>query len=202
MKLNSFKEIMTLSEEYTYNSPSRKIRYIWTFIFGLVSGDLNPVHINFLTSGAYKSKFKGHVRHGISSVAQAESYIFKALEFEEPTEVLSKGYNRIEYKNPVRIGEIIHYTFKLSSKKIVGENKFAECVWLVEGWGKKELLFSAEWIILYFPVELRTMTWVPPIPGAIPIEITRSIKDYINIFLSYLFTGITIYLFYYYWNRY
>jgi acyl dehydratase len=152
--LNSYLEIATIPDKHTYTSPPKTAKYLWTLLFGFLSGDLNPIHINPLTSKNYKSRLGGLARHGISTLAQAESFIFKIFSFTEPTEVIAKGYNSIRYFKPVNMGDKITYTYTLLRKKVVEEKKYAECIWQVKGTNQKGTdVFVAEWIIIYSPIE-------------------------------------------------
>ncbi len=177
MLLNSFKNIATVPDTYTYTSPIKQARYLWTLLFGFLTGDLNSIHVNPLTASEYKSKLGGLARHGVSTLAQAESFIFKIFKFTEPTEIIAKGYDNIRYLCPVNIGDKITYTYILISKKISEEKKFAECSWEMSATnqnGKK--VFTAVWVIIYCAVEKKvqrvTMVPVPLGGGVIDCEMT------------------------------
>ena len=153
-KLASYLDIATVPDNHSYTSPTKKVHYLWTLVFGLLTGDLNPVHINPFTSTSFKSKLGGLTRHGISTIAQAESFIFKIFSFEEPTEIIAKGYEKIRYLRPVNIGDSITYTYTLLRKKVSEEKKNALCAWQIKGTNQKgDDVFTAEWSILYSAAE-------------------------------------------------
>jgi len=162
--LNSYLEITTIPDKYTYTSPPKKAKYLWTLLFGFLTGDLNPIHINPFTSKNYKSRLGGLARHGISTLAQAESFIFKIFSFTEPTEVIAKGYNSIRYIQPVNMGDSLTYTYNLVRKKVVEGKKYAECVWQIKGTNKKgKDVFVAEWVVIYSAIEKNIVkTFVRP----------------------------------------
>ncbi|MEI6022523.1 MAG: MaoC/PaaZ C-terminal domain-containing protein [bacterium] len=156
MKKNliSYKDIATIPEGYVYKSPKIKSRYLWTLFFGFLTGDLNPVHINIFTYKKYKSKLGGLSRHGISTIAQAESFIFKIFTFIEPTEIIAQGYNVIRYLAPIHIGDTIEYSYTLVSKKISEEKESAKCTWLIVGTNQiGKQVFTCEWVVLYYKIE-------------------------------------------------
>jgi acyl dehydratase len=187
LQLNSYADVASVPNNYTYVSEKKRARYFWTLIFGLISGDLNPIHINPLTSKNYKSKLKGLARHGISTIAQAESFIFKILSFTEDTEIIAKGYNSIRYTRPVNMGDSITYTYVLLGKKVIEDKKQSECVWQIKGVNQNgKDIFIAEWIILYSAVEKNIITTeISPLPLFTP---PMQIEDTpIRIFLLRMF---------------
>lgn len=164
--LSSYQDIASIPDKYTYTSPKRKAKYLWTLLFGFLTGDLNPIHINPFTTVNFKSRLGGLARHGISTLAQAESFIFKIFKFKEPTEIIAKGYNNIRYLSAVNMGDKLTYTYTLLHKRVSGEKKYAECKWQIEGVNQKsKKVFIAEWVIIYSPVEKNLITThVSPIP--------------------------------------
>jgi acyl dehydratase len=148
MKIKNFEEIPVGVQ--IVNHKPKKIWYLWTFIFGLLTGDLNPAHINIFTFKKNKSKFKGLVAHGISTVAKGEGFILKIFHFEKVTETIAKGYRDIRYLRPVFMGDLIEYRYTILEKNIKKES-CCECLWLVEGYNQdKKQVFSAKWEIVYF----------------------------------------------------
>ncbi len=200
MHLNSYLEIATIPDKYTYTSPPKKARYLWTLLFGFLTGDLNPIHINPFTSLNYKSRLGGLARHGISTLAQAESFISKIFSFQEPTEAIAKGYNRIRYVQPLNMGESLTYFYRLVRKNIFKEKKYSECVWQIKGINKKgEDIFVAEWIIIYSPVEkniVKTMVYPMGWLFSSPIEVhdTPTRILFLRVWIS-LCLGVILWLF-------
>ncbi len=188
--LTSFLEISTVQDNYTYTSPKKKSNYLWTLLFGFLTGDVNPIHINPFTAVNYKSRLGGLARHGISTLAQAESFIFKIFSFKEPTEIIAKGYNKIRYLRPVNIGNKMTYTYTLLQKKIVEEKKYAECVWSIQVTDQRnENVLLAEWVVIYSPVQENIVkTYIRPFYWfGHPIEVHSTPT---NIFIQRLFAFI------------
>ncbi len=156
LKLQSYTDLPTIPLGYTHTAKPRKVRYLWTFFFGLIVGDMNPVHIHPIDSFDYKSRFKRRfVRHGISSIAEAESGIFRIFDFAQPIEILAKGYNAIKYHRPVHMGDKITYSYTLTAQKISVEKRWSECTWVVTAANQRnEVVFSAEWIVMYAAIQL------------------------------------------------
>ena len=204
MHLNSYLDIETVSDTYSYISPKKKATQIWTFLFGLLSGDMNPIHINPFTSMNFKSRLGGLSRHGISTLAQAESFIFKVLKFKEPTEIIAKGYNSIDYAKPVRIGDKLIYTYTLLRKKVNVAKKYSQCIWQIKGTNQQgEDVFSAEWVIMYFPIQKNLIKarvypagWL--LGGSVELEDTptRIFWARLTIFIC---LGVTVWIFAHFW---
>jgi acyl dehydratase len=151
-ELNSFEDIVNIIDGFSYTSTSKKVKYFYTFLFGLITGDMNPIHINPITSRKYNSKFGGLARHGVSTLAQAESYIFNIFIFVKPVEIIAIGYRNVSYKKPVLIGDNIKYVYTLLEKKLLA-NKYTECTWLIQCLNQNnEETMTANWVVRYYPV--------------------------------------------------
>ncbi len=203
--LKSYSDIATIPENYTYTSPKKKAKYLWTLLFGFLTGDLNPIHINPFTTTNFKSKLGGLARHGISTLAQAESFIFKILKFAEPTEIIAKGYNNIRYLRPVNMGDKIMYTYTLLQKKLPETKCHAECIWQIKGMNQNgKDVFVAEWVIIYSAIQKNIIKrFISPFGWfSSPIEVHDTP---IRVFLLRLWIvicgGVIIFLFAYFWNR-
>ncbi len=202
LQLNSYHDIATVPEKYTYTSPKRRAKYLWTLLFGFLTGDLNPIHVNPFTTTNFKSRLGGLARHGISTLAQAESFIFKIFKFKEPTETIAKGYNNIRYLCPVNMGDKIIYTYTLLHKRVSEEKKYAECKWHIKGTNQKgKDVFTAEWIIIYSPVEKnlikRTVYPLGWFFGPLEVSDTPIKILFLRIWIA-ICLGIIVYLFQHY----
>ena len=173
-KLTSYQDIESIPLQYTYVSKPHKAWAIWTFLFGLLTGDLNPIHINWFRAKNYKSRLGGLSRHGISTVAQTESFIFDIFSFENTTEIIGRGYQKIRYFKPVNMGDKITSTFILIGKKVSSEKKYASCLWHITSVNQKgETVIEAQWDIVYVPIEKNLVKdYISPFPLVVnPIEV-------------------------------
>ncbi|MES2225062.1 MAG: MaoC/PaaZ C-terminal domain-containing protein [Patescibacteria group bacterium] len=202
-KLLDFADIKDIPDGYIYTSPQKRAWYLWTLFFGFITGDLNPIHVNFLTSTSYKSTLGGLARHGISTIAEAESFIFNIFKFEVPTEIIALGYSNITYKKPVNIGNKITYTYTLLSKNIKEKRNYAQCIWHISGNNDKGVeIFTAEWTVRYSTIEMNIvkdhaypMGWLFP-----PVEVSGTPLSLLGWRLvRFICIGIIVYLFAHAW---
>ncbi len=115
--------------EFSYE---KKIEDVDVRLFGLISGDLNPIH--FDEDVASKTKFKGRVVHGMLTT----SLISAALARLPGIVVLLETH--FLYKAPVRIGDRVKVKgiveeaeknrYRISISCLVGEREVAE------GWAR------------------------------------------------------------------
>ncbi len=87
---------LDVGAEFEY---SKKISEVDVKLFGLVSGDLNPIH--FDEEIASKTKFGGRVVHGMLTTSLVSAAVARL----PGTIVLLESYFR--YVSPVRIGEVV-----------------------------------------------------------------------------------------------
>lgn len=203
-KLFNFADIKDIPDGYVYASPQKRAWYLWTLFFGFITGDLNPIHVNFFTSTSYKSTLGGLARHGISTIAEAESFIFKIFKFEVPTEIIALGYSHISYLKPVNIGNKIVYSYKLLSKTIKEKRNYAQCVWYVSGKNDKDLeVFNAEWMVRYSTIELNIVKAQAYPMGWLlsrPIEVSGTPLSLLGWrLIRFVCLGIIVYLFAHAW---
>lgn len=79
--------------------------------FATLTGDLHPVHTD--AEWAAESEFEGRIAHG----ALLLSYCVGLLPF-DPEHVLAlRGFEKIAFKRPVRIGDTIHVEGKVEGKE-------------------------------------------------------------------------------------
>ncbi len=120
---------LDVGAEFEY---SKKISEVDVKLFGLVSGDLNPIH--FDEEIASKTKFGGRVVHGMLTTSLVSAAVARL----PGTIVLLESYFR--YVSPVRIGEVVSVrgrviekdrrTYRIVVVCSVGDRKVAE------GWVK------------------------------------------------------------------
>lgn len=79
--------------------------------FAALTGDFHPIHTD--VEWAAESEFNGRVAHGMLLL----SYCVGLVPL-DPAQVLAlRGFERIAFKRPVRIGDTIHVEGELESKK-------------------------------------------------------------------------------------
>lgn len=125
-----FKKIQAQPEVGLKFSYSKRITEADVGLFGLISGDLNPIH--FDEEFAKKTKFGGRVVHGMLTT----SLVSTAVAMLPGTVVLLE--TSFSYLAPVRIGDIVNVECEIAEKEKnrfrvkvdcrVGERK------VVEGW--------------------------------------------------------------------
>ncbi len=123
-----FKKISSQPEVGLKFSFSKKINEIDVSLFGLISGDLNPIH--FDEDFAKKTKFGGRVVHGMLTT----SLVSTAVAMLPGTVVLLE--TNFSYLAPVRIGDVVNVECEIMEKERnryrvkvdckVGEKKVAE----------------------------------------------------------------------------
>ncbi|HSS31797.1 MAG TPA: MaoC/PaaZ C-terminal domain-containing protein [Solirubrobacterales bacterium] len=79
--------------------------------FAALTGDFHPIHTD--VEWAAESEFNGRIAHGMLLL----SYCVGLVPL-DPAQVLAlRGFERIAFKRPVRIGDTIHVEGELESKK-------------------------------------------------------------------------------------
>jgi len=130
-----YKEFKKLSGEIDVGfkfSFSKKISEADIQLFGLISGDMNPIH--FDEDFAKKTKFGGRVAHGMLTT----SLVSTALAMLPGTVVLLE--TNFRYTSPVRIGELVTAECEIAEReknryKVNTVCKVGERV-VAEGWAK------------------------------------------------------------------
>ncbi|MEM0302049.1 MAG: MaoC family dehydratase [Archaeoglobaceae archaeon] len=130
-----YKEFKKLSGElnvgYKFNF-AKKITEADVQLFGLISGDMNPIH--FDEEFAKKTRFGGRVAHGMLTT----SLVSTALAMLPGTVVLLE--TNFRYTSPVRIGDLVNAECEIVEKE---KNRFKVAVIckvsdkvVAEGWAK------------------------------------------------------------------
>ncbi len=96
-------------------SPGRTITETDLVSFAALTGDFHPLHTD--AEWASASEFNGRIAHGMLLV----SYCVGLVPL-DPAHVLAlRGFERIAFKRPVRIGDTIHVEGALESKQELDE---------------------------------------------------------------------------------
>jgi acyl dehydratase len=94
-----------------FRSPGRTITETDLVSFSALTGDHHPLHTD--AEWAAESEFNGRIAHGMLLL----SYCVGLVPL-DPAHVLAlRGFERIAFKRPVRIGDTIHVEGELDSKK-------------------------------------------------------------------------------------
>jgi acyl dehydratase len=94
-----------------FRSPGRTITETDLVSFATLTGDFHPLHTD--VEWAAESEFNGRIAHGMLLL----SYCVGLVPL-DPEHVLAlRGFERIAFKRPVRIGDTIHVEGELESKK-------------------------------------------------------------------------------------
>lgn len=94
-----------------FRSPGRTITETDLVSFATLTGDFHPLHTD--VEWAAESEFNGRIAHGMLLL----SYCVGLVPL-DPEHVLAlRGFERVAFKRPVRIGDTIHVEGELESKK-------------------------------------------------------------------------------------
>jgi 3-hydroxybutyryl-CoA dehydratase len=94
-----------------FRSPGRTITETDLVSFSALTGDHHPLHTD--AEWAAESEFNGRIAHGMLLL----SYCVGLVPL-DPAHVLAlRGFERVAFKRPVRIGDTIHVEGELDSKK-------------------------------------------------------------------------------------
>jgi 3-hydroxybutyryl-CoA dehydratase len=94
-----------------FRSPGRTITETDLVSFAALTGDHHPLHTD--VEWAAESEFNGRIAHGMLLL----SYCVGLVPL-DPDHVLAlRGFERVAFKRPVRIGDTIHVEGELESKK-------------------------------------------------------------------------------------
>ncbi len=98
-----------------FRSPGRTITETDLVSFATLTGDFHPLHTD--VEWAAGSEFNGRIAHGMLLL----SYCVGLVPL-DPDHVLAlRGFERVAFKRPVRIGDTIHVEGELESKKELDE---------------------------------------------------------------------------------
>jgi 3-hydroxybutyryl-CoA dehydratase len=98
-----------------FRSPGRTITETDLVSFATLTGDFHPLHTD--VEWAAESEFNGRIAHGMLLL----SYCVGLVPL-DPEHVLAlRGFERVAFKRPVRIGDTIHVEGELESKKELDE---------------------------------------------------------------------------------
>jgi acyl dehydratase len=94
-----------------FRSPGRTITEADLVSFSALTGDHHPLHTD--AEWAAQSEFNGRIAHGMLLLSYSVGLVPL-----DPAQVLAlRGFERIAFKRPVRIGDTIHVEGELESKK-------------------------------------------------------------------------------------
>jgi acyl dehydratase len=100
-----------LQEGVRFRSRGRTIAEADLVAFSSLTGDFHPLHTD--AEWAAESEFGGRVAHG----ALLLSYCVGLVPFDPEYVLALRGFERVAFKRPVRIGDTIHVEGELESKK-------------------------------------------------------------------------------------
>lgn len=100
-----------LEEGERFRSRGRTITETDLVCFSSLTGDFHPLHTDAEWAG--ESEFGGRVAHG----ALLLSYCVGLIPFEPKRVLALRGFDRVAFKRPVRIGDTIHVEGELESKR-------------------------------------------------------------------------------------
>ncbi len=104
-----------LQEGDRFRSPGRTITETDLVSFAALTGDRHPLHTD--AEWAARSEFNGRVAHGMLLL----SYCVGLVPL-DPAQVLAlRGFDRVAFKRPVRIGDTIRVEGELDAKQEVDE---------------------------------------------------------------------------------
>jgi acyl dehydratase len=101
----------TLAVGSTFRSRGRTITEADLVSFSALTGDHHPLHTD--AEWAAESEFNGRVAHGMLLL----SYCVGLVPLDPARVMALRGFERIAFKRPVRIGDTIHVEGELESKK-------------------------------------------------------------------------------------
>jgi 3-hydroxybutyryl-CoA dehydratase len=100
-----------LQEGAHFRSRGRTITEADLVSFSTLTGDFHPLHTD--AEWAAESEFGGRVAHG----ALLLSYCVGLVPFDPKRVLALRGFERVAFKRPVRIGDTVHVEGELESKK-------------------------------------------------------------------------------------
>jgi len=104
-----------LEEGGRFRTPGRTITETDLVSFAALTGDHHPLHTD--AEWAARSEFNGRIAHGMLLL----SYCVGLVPL-DPARVLAlRGFERVAFKRPVRIGDTIHVEGELEEKREVDE---------------------------------------------------------------------------------
>lgn len=107
-----------------FRSPGRTITETDLVSFAALTGDRHPLHTD--AEWAARSEFGGRVAHG----AMLLSYCVGLVPFDPEWVLALRGFERVAFKRPVRIGDTIHVEGELEEKReIDGSTGLATFAW-------------------------------------------------------------------------
>jgi 3-hydroxybutyryl-CoA dehydratase len=104
-----------LEEGESFRSPGRTITETDLVSFAALTGDHHPLHTD--AEWAAQSEFNGRIAHGMLLL----SYCVGLVPLDPAHVMALRGFDRIAFKRPVRIGDTIHVEGELDSKKELDE---------------------------------------------------------------------------------
>jgi 3-hydroxybutyryl-CoA dehydratase len=106
-----------LEEDARFRTRGRTITEADIVAFATLTGDFHPIHTD--AEWAAESEFGGRIAHG----ALLLSYSVGLLPF-DPEHVLAlRGFERIAFKRPARIGDTIHVEGTVESKEALDSDR-------------------------------------------------------------------------------
>jgi 3-hydroxybutyryl-CoA dehydratase len=104
-----------LQEGDRFRSPGRTITETDLVSFAALTGDRHPLHTD--AEWAARTEFNGRVAHGMLLLSYCVGLVGL-----DPAHVLAlRGFDRVAFKRPVRIGDTIRVEGELDAKKEIDE---------------------------------------------------------------------------------
>jgi acyl dehydratase len=100
-----------LPEGTRFRSRARTIAEADLVNFAGLTGDFHPVHTD--AEWAAESEFGGRIAHGMLLL----SYCVGLVPFDPAYVLALRGFDRVAFKRPVRIGDTIHVEGKVAAKR-------------------------------------------------------------------------------------
>jgi 3-hydroxybutyryl-CoA dehydratase len=110
----------------SFRSPGRTITEADLVSFAALTGDRHPIHTD--AEWAAASEFGGRIAHGSMILA----YCVGLVPFDPEWVLALRGFERVAFKRPVRIGDTIHVEGELESRREIDRlTGLAVFVWRV-----------------------------------------------------------------------
>ncbi len=149
--------LLDVEAGYVWESPPHKIGLARSLAFGLVTGDLNPIHIIPFIGLFYRSRLGDRpVCHGAHVVSRLGNDIHKVFSGSK-VEIISRGYESFLFDAPLQVGETFRNVWTLS--EVTKSPRKVRCLWQIQVLGSRgNKIAHGNWEVFYYPVVARD--WV------------------------------------------